>query len=125
VSVVLILLTQAALSRVQLAAVEEDRKAFEPYRQCVLTQTHARYSSGQDFSEIFTSAQNNCAIVQINVAMDFAANALDRSVKAIEEGTSIDETRYGFNPMDKFLSDLIFELAKDFVPRQGINAPNP
>ena len=86
--------------------LEQDRKAFEPFQQCVLAEAGKRYSSGQTLNVIFNAAKDACITEGETTAADIVLNDVQRTVP------SQPADRFG-----RFENELLYELADDFIPK--------
>jgi hypothetical protein len=103
------------LDQAPIVGLEEDRNAFEPYRQCILAAARQRYPAGKSLKVIFEGAQKSCATEQASASADIALNAAQRTVDAaILNGGQPSDQEYRFG---LFESELLYELANDFVPK--------
>ena len=103
------------LDQVPFIGLEQDRKVFEPYRQCVLSAARKQYPTGRTLRVIYESAQKACAAEEITAAADIVLNAAQRTIEDIgridgEPGQP--EYRFGM-----FENELLYEVANDFVPK--------
>jgi hypothetical protein len=70
------------LDQVPFIGLEEDRKIFEPYRQCVLMAARRQYPAGKTLKLIFKNAQKACAAEEVTAAAEFALRAAQRTIEA-------------------------------------------
>jgi hypothetical protein len=102
------------LDQAPIVGLEQDRKAFEPYRQCVLAAARQQYPTGKSLRVIFEGSQKSCVAEQASVSADIALNAAQRAVDAAMLGGQPSDQEYRFG---LFENELLYELANDFVPK--------
>jgi len=99
----------------QPADVAQDREAFEPYRRCVLIEARSQYNTRSNLREIFATAKHRCVKASLDATADLALNAARRTIEVAAEGALNPE------PVEmrfaQFETELLFELASDFVPK--------
>jgi hypothetical protein len=103
------------MTQVPFIGLEEDRKVFEPYRQCVLKEARKQYASRDSLKIVFDQAQNRCLKEQATAAAEIALNAAARAIDASLSGEGEPgQPEYRFQ---LFENELLFEVANDFVPK--------
>jgi hypothetical protein len=104
-----------AMDQVPFIGLEQDRKTFEPYRQCVLAAAKQQYPTGKTLKAIFENAQKACVAEQATAQAEMALNAAGRTIEAMgrtDGDPGQPEYRFGM-----FDDELLYEIANDFVPK--------
>ena len=103
------------MSQVPFIGLEEDRKAFDPYRQCVLREAKKQYASQASLKLIFERSQQSCVKEHAGATAQIILNSAERGLDATaaENGVPGEPD----NRLQLFENELLFEVANDFVPR--------
>ena len=108
----MIIMALALLGQVPLLGFAEDQRAFEPVRQCVLTDARSQYRTGRKLKVIFEQARMRCARADLRASSTITLRAIERAEKAND--------RPDFNErLSRLYEELFFEVANDFVPKSN------
>ena len=109
----MIILALAMFDQILLVGFEEDKRAFEPVRQCVLEAARSQYPTGRSLKVIFEKATIACAREDLKASATITLLAMERATKNPDrtERPDFDERR------SRLYDELLFEVANDFVPK--------